>query len=316
MNMTEKQPIAVLGAGTMGHGIAQSLALAGFPVRLYDPDRGTLDQAPDRIRANLAVYLELGLIDQDSAEATLDLVSLFTDQAASVDGVMAVIESAPEKLALKRAIFGQLIDHAPEEAILATNTSALAIGSIAQGLARPERIVGLHFWNPPHILPCVEVIKGPETANEVFDRAVQLVIDIGKKPVRVLKDVPGFVGNRMQQALQREAFNLIEQGIASPEDVDAVVKNGFGLRMAYIGPIERADMGGLDITHSVAKTVLADLDDRTEPNPLLQRMIDQGRLGAKVGAGFYDWPPERLEPKIRNRDRVFLQLVKLLEEDG
>lgn len=314
--MTEKQPVAVLGAGTMGHGIAQSLALAGFPVHLFDPEQKALDQVPNRIRSNLETYQKLDLVDQPAVEAALERISLSTDQAASVAEVDAVIETAPEKLELKRAIFAQLMDQAPTGAVLATNTSALAIGSIAQGQADPGRVVGMHFWNPPHILPCVEVIKGPETRDDIFDRTVRLVLDIGKKPVRVLKDVPGFVGNRLQQALQREMYSLIQKGIASPEDIDTVVKTGFGLRLAFIGPVERVDLGGLDTSYSVSQTVVHDLDNSAEPSPVIKDLVEQGRLGAKVGAGFYDWPKEKLDKMIRNRDEVFLRIVKMTDELG
>jgi 3-hydroxybutyryl-CoA dehydrogenase len=171
--------------------------------------------------------------------------------------------------------------------------------------------VGTHFWNPPHVLPCVEVIKSRFTSDEVFEKIVGVLRAIDKEPIRVLKDVPGFIGNRMQHALQREAMDIVDQGIASPEEVDRVVKFGFGLRLALMGPLERSDQGGLDITYRVQKYLLPYLCNRIDPSPILTEKVSAGHLGVKAGRGYYEWPPEKTAETIKARDRLLLELIKL-----
>jgi 3-hydroxybutyryl-CoA dehydrogenase len=304
--------IGIIGAGTMGHGIAQCFAVNGWSVRLYDTRPEMVPSALDRIRNNLSVFVEAGIIKADLAAETPAHLILCDTLAQAVRGTEMIIETISEELDLKRRLFVELEDLVGPGTILCTNTSAISITAISQDLNHPERVVGTHFWNPPHVLPCVEVIKGQYTSNEVFEKVVTILTAIGKEPIRVLKDVPGFIGNRMQHALQREAMAIVDQGIAAPEEVDRVVKFGFGLRLALMGPLERADLGGLDITYRVQKYLLPYLCKQTEPSPLLTQKVTDGHLGAKTGQGYYTWPPEKTAETIKNRDRLLLELIKLI----
>jgi 3-hydroxybutyryl-CoA dehydrogenase len=306
--------IAILGAGTMGHGIAQVFATAGWAVRLYDPDSGALAAAPGRIRRNYDPFLALGMQDVAGVEAALGRIALCPELETACRGAAVVMECAPERLELKQALFAQAEAAAGPEVLLCSNTSALPITDIGRDLADPSRLVGAHFWNPPHIVPCVEIVAGRATSAEAYERAAEIVEAAGKVAVRVRKEVPGFLGNRLQHALQREALYLVEAGIAEPEDVDKVVKHGFGLRYALMGPLERADLGGLDVTYAVQGTVLPDLDNRTEPSPLLAQRVAAGQLGLKTGQGFYQWTPERRQHLVAGRDLALLSIIKLVED--
>jgi 3-hydroxyacyl-CoA dehydrogenase len=305
---------AVVGAGTMGHGIAQVLALAGYRVRLWDENPQALAGAPAKVAASLAVFQELGLVSPEQAGACLSRLEAAASLADACGGASVVIEAVIEDLALKRALFVRLEDAAAPDALLISNTSALRISDIAADMKQPWRLVGLHFWNPPQVIPCVEVVRGAETSEEVFAAAAELVARIGKEAVKVQKDLPGFLGNRMQHALQREAMSLVESGVASAEDVDRVVKYGFGLRLAFMGPLERSDLGGLDVTLRVQEYLLPHLDNRTTPSPLLAQKVAQGELGFKSGRGYYDWSPAKAEAALAKRDRVLLLISRLLKD--
>jgi 3-hydroxybutyryl-CoA dehydrogenase len=305
------QPIAILGAGTMGHGIAQVFAVHGHPVRLYDPSAAALEAAPQRIRRGLAPFLKLGLHSPHEAERCLENLTLCPGLEDACRGAHVVVEAAPEILDLKQDLLARAQAAADGGALLCTNTSALSVTAMARGLGRPERLVGTHFWNPAPVIPCVEIVRGEKTSDRSVDEAWALVAAVGKEPVRVRREVPGFLGNRLQHALQREALYLVEQGIASPEDVDRVVKYGFGLRYALMGPLERADLGGLDVTYAVQQTVLPDLDNRTTPSELLRRRVLAGELGAKSGRGFYEWTADRNERLQDRRDRALLDIIRL-----
>jgi 3-hydroxybutyryl-CoA dehydrogenase len=306
--------VGIIGAGTMGHGIAQCFAVKGWQVRLYDVNREVLGTAPARIRSNLALFVEVGWAEQAAVEATLRNIVLCENLPSGAQGPGLIIETVSEQLDLKRRLFTELEELTSPETILCTNTSALSITSISHGLKHPERVLGTHFWNPPHILPCVEVIKSETTSDRVFEEVVSLLADLGKEPVRVLRDVPGFIGNRMQHALQREAMYLVDQGIAAPEEVDRVVKFGFGLRLALMGPLERSDWGGLDITYQVQKYLLPYLCNETDPSPLLTRKVAAGELGAKTGQGWFDWPEDKKARAIKERDRRLIELIRLTHQ--
>ena len=298
----------------MGHGIAQVLALAGHEVRLHDPHPPALARARKAIAQSLAMFQELKTISQEQARASQECITYEPDLAPACVGAEMIIESVPEELKLKRRVYASIEELVSPQTIIGTNTSALSISELAQGMRHPERLVGTHFWNPAQIMPCVEVIKGRHTGLEVFERVVEIMRAAGKEPVLVQKDVPGFLGNRLQHALQREALYLVEAGIASPEEVDRVVKYGFGLRLALMGPLERADRGGLDTTYRVQKYLLPHLDRRTQVSPLLEEQVQAGRLGLKTGGGFYDWPPEKGDSAQARHQRVLLALVQLVKE--
>ena len=310
-----KNRIGVLGAGLMGHGIAQVFAVKGWDVAIYDRDEKALSASLARVRSNLDVFVRLGIVKADEIEPSLRRIRLADSMAEMCRDRAFIIEAVIENLKVKREVFSEMEQFVPPETILASNTSAIQISGIAEGLRHPERVLGTHFWNPPHVVPCVEVIKANQTADNVFETVYRLMQQVGKTPVRVLKDIPGFLGNRMQHALWREAIKLVENGIASAEDVDKVVKNAFGLRLAFLGPLETADLAGLDLTHQVQADLFQHLDCSTMPSQLLEEKLELGETGAKSGRGFHRWPADKLKRVVEQRDSVLLRILQQVNNE-
>lgn len=283
--------IAVIGGGLMGAGIAQVFLAARHKVNVFDP----LETA----RADLKQRIFDGLIQNgDSGDVIINLT--VCDQLdATVSDARFITEAAPEKLELKRSIFGDLTKMTRSDAILASNTSVIPISNIAAGLPTSERIVGTHWWNPAPLIPLVEVIESDTTSTETVKSTMALLEAVGKKPAHVKKDIPGFVANRLQHALWREAIAMVADGVCDAKTLDDCVKNSFGLRLAVLGPLENADLVGLDLTQDIHKTILPALDASRSPNPILQEKIDSGELGFKTGQGFQDWPADR-QNQLRN----------------
>jgi 3-hydroxybutyryl-CoA dehydrogenase len=300
--------IAVVGAGLMGHGIAQVFALAGHDVALTDAHAPTLASAPERILANLR---DLGE-DKRAIERAVARVRSVPDLATAVAGADYIVEAVREDLAVKQALFADIERAARADAILATNTSVIPITAIMGGLARRERALGTHWWNPPYLVPLVEVIATQWTAPATLDFTMKLHAAIGKTPVHVKKDVPGFVGNRLQHALWREAISLVENGICDAETVDTVIKAAFGRRLAVLGPLENADLVGTELTLAIHRTVLPAIDSRPGPSPYLEKLVADGKLGMKSGEGFRAWSPEA---QAALRARVLKHLKAALRED-
>jgi 3-hydroxybutyryl-CoA dehydrogenase len=276
--------IAILGGGLMGHGIAQVFAGAGHQVRITDPFTEARARILPRIEANLD---ELGL--DRAALANIEVAKTLESCVESAD---VVIEAAPENLELKQQIFSDVEKAAPTEAILASNTSVIPISKIMASVENKARALGTHWWNPPYLVPLVEVIRTKESSSSAIDATIDLLKRVGKSPVEVKKDVPGFVGNRLQHALWREAIALVAEEVCDAKTVDDVVKSSFGARLAVLGPIENADLVGVDLTRSIHSYVLPALDRATEPSPYLDKLIAEGRLGFKSGRGFRDWSIE------------------------
>ena len=273
--------VAIVGAGLMGHGLAQVFAEARAEVTIHDPVPGQLATVIDRVSANLEA------VGRDpEAVARITPCERLADAVARAE---LVIEAGPEDLAIKQAIFGELDALAPEDAILATNTSSIPIGRIAGGASNRGRVIGTHWWNPPYLIPLVEVVPTAETEAEVLTRMIELLRASGKTPVHVQRDVPGFVGNRLQHALWREAMALVAEGVCDAETVDTVVKNSFGLRLAVLGPLENADLIGLDLALSIHEQILPHIDRTPGPSPYLRELVSEGRLGMKTGRGFRSW---------------------------
>jgi 3-hydroxybutyryl-CoA dehydrogenase len=277
--------IAVIGAGLMGHGIALTLARAGHAVIITDP----VAEARDAVTARIADSLRLLGADAAETQAVLARIRILPTVPEAVRDAQAVIEAAPEKMALKQAIFAEIEAHAPETCILASNTSVMPITQIMGGLRLRNRALGTHWWNPPHMIPLVEVIRTEWTDEATTATMMTLLTDAGKTPVRVEKDVPGFIGNRLQHALWREAISLVERGICDAAAVDTVVKASFGRRLAVLGPLENADLVGTDLTLDIHENVLADLENSQAPSPYLRDLVARGRLGFKSDRGFHDW---------------------------
>lgn len=296
--------ISVIGAGLMGHGIAVSFARAGHHVRVHDAFVESLATLPARAAASLEL---LGQSASETEEALGRIVGRdnLADCVAEAD---LVIEAAPENLELKQGIFAEIETSAPRDCILASNTSVIPITSIMQGLQDRERALGTHWWNPPHLIPLVEVIRTEWTSEDVMGRVMDVLTSICKTPVRVEKDVPGFIGNRLQHALWREAISLVENGVCDASAVDTVINSSFGRRLSVLGPLANADLVGTDLTLAIHQNVLSDLEDSHRPSPYLEELVAGGRLGMKSGEGFYEWTPEDADAL---RKRVSDHLRKL-----
>ena len=302
--MTSPPVIAIVGGGLMGHGIAQVFARAGHSVRVYDPVPETLATLRERIRRNLS--------DLDLEVSSADRVTGHANLAEAIAGAGVVFEAGPENLALKREIFAGIEAVAPPAAILASNTSVIPITQIMSGLERKERALGTHWWNPPYLVPLVEVIKTPWTSAAAVQGMTALLTAAGKTPVIVEKDVPGFIGNRLQHALWREAIALVAAGVCDAQTVDTVVKASFGRRLAVLGPLENADLVGTDLTLAIHESVLADLDRTPGPSPYLRDLVAAGKFGMKSGEGFQRWTAEQ---QAELRRRVFEHLKALDSRD-
>ncbi len=283
--MTVKARIAVIGAGLMGHGIAQVFALAGHEVNIYDPVMATLDSVRVRILTNLR---DLG--DDQSAVERVTPCHDLTDAVREAD---YVVEAVLEDLPLKQKLFAEVEQKVRPDTILASNTSVIPITKIMEGLKDRSRALGTHWWNPPFLVPLVEVIGTQWTSQHAIDWTMELHRAAGKMPVHVKKDVPGFVGNRLQHALWREAIALVEHGICDAETVDTVIKASFGRRLAVLGPLENADLVGTDLTLAIHQTVLPAIESRPGPSPYLEKLVADGKLGFKSGEGFRKWTPEQ-----------------------
>lgn len=280
-----KARIAVVGAGLMGHGIAQVFALAGHDVTIYDSIAASLDTVKARILINLK--------DLGDDQKAVERVTPVSDLAQAVRDADYVVEAVLEDLPLKQKLFAEIESYVRPDTILASNTSVIPITRIMEGLKQRERALGTHWWNPPYLVPLVEVIETQWTSRPAIDFTMKLHAAAGKKPAHVKKDVPGFIGNRLQHALWREAVALVEHGICDAETVDTVIKSAFGRRLAVLGPLENADMVGTDLTLAIHRTVLPDIDSRPRPSPYLEKLVKDQKLGFKSGEGFRKWSPEQ-----------------------
>jgi len=302
--VTKNQQIAVIGSGLMGHGIALTFARAGHPVAIYDPAESMLRTVPERVSDSLRL-LGATAVEIASAQKKIELCESLS---SAVKEAAFVFEAAPEKLELKQSIFAEIEASAPNDAVLASNTSVIQISKIMGGLKSRHRALGTHWWNPPHMIPLVEVVKTEWTVASHAAAMFDVLAGAGKTPVMVEKDVPGFIGNRLQHALWREAISLVENGICSAEAVDEVVKSSFGRRLAVLGPLENADLVGIELTQDIHNQVLFDLETTGSPSPYLQVLLDEGRTGMSAGAGFREWEDGDLAD---TKARVAEHLTKL-----
>lgn len=294
--------IGVLGAGTMGHGIAETFALHGYQVNLWDIDEAALKRGTDAIREELELLVEEKFISADRIQPTLDLIRTFTSIPEAVKDRDYVIEATPENVALKQKLFQQLDSLCPPETIFASNTSSLSLEPMMALVseARKKRIMVNHWYNPAHLMPLVELSFFGNMPADIYAQVDELYRVVGKQTAKVLKDVPGLVANRIQQGVAREVFSIIEQGIADPAEVDKALKFGPAFRYATTGQLEVADFGGLDIWCVVGDNLLKVMDDSREANPALRSKVQEGKLGLKSGEGFFRYDPEKA-PAVRKR---------------
>ena len=307
MQAKDVSNISVIGAGMISPGVAQVFAVKNYDVCIYARRQEALPEAIEKIRANLTMMAEKGLGSASEIEPAISRIKTTTDLSEAAAEAQLVIECVAENLEVKQNIFQQLDQFSKPDAILATNTSVISVTEIASKCQNRGRILGTHFWNPPYMIPLVEVVKGDETSDEAMEITYQVMKDAGKHPVKCLKDVPGFIANRLQHALWREAISIVENGIADAATVDEALKNGFAIRLPVLGPLETADMVGLDLTLSIHDYILKYLESSPNPSSLLKEKVDKGELGFKTGKGFQSWSAEEAD---RSRKRLVEYLIE------
>ncbi|HEX5642180.1 MAG TPA: 3-hydroxyacyl-CoA dehydrogenase NAD-binding domain-containing protein [Thermoleophilia bacterium] len=307
--MESAERVAVIGGGMMGVGVAQVFAAAGHEVALQDVHPEALERAPGTLTANLSLLAQHHLFPADGVEDAVGRVRTTTDLSDACEGADVVVECVFEDLALKQDVFERLDAACRPETILCTNTSVMSITQIGEKTRHKERVVGTHFWNPPYLIPLVEVVRTEQVDPAVVDATMGLLRRVGKRPIDCRKDVPGFVANRLQHALWREAISIVEHGIADAATVDESIRFGPGLRLPILAPMENADMVGLDLTLAIHDYILPHLEASGEPSPLLRDKVAAGDLGFKSGQGFFAWSPEAADASCK---RLAAYLVHVL----
>jgi 3-hydroxybutyryl-CoA dehydrogenase len=311
MKAGDIESVVVIGAGTMGEGIAQNFATAGLSVRLVGREKDRLSACLKQIGANLRLMSEYGLLKEEtsSIQTRID-TSIMEDLDEATKGCGLIVETIPEVLQIKRELFTKL-DGLPDKVILASNTGSLTITSIAAGMRTPGRIVGLHYFNPAHIVPLVEIHRGTGTTDETVEAARTIMVQVGKTPVLIRKEISGFVINRIQSAMSREANYLIDEGVITPEDLDEAAKASYGFRLACIGPMEQQDLGGIDTLSRGMQIIYKTLCNTTEPAPHILEKVRRGEVGIKSGKGWYDYQGRSRAEILEERDRKLLEQLSL-----
>lgn len=302
--------IAVIGCGTMGHSIALSAAWAGYDVTMHGIAVEELKNALAGMESKLQVLIDNDLLTIEEAQAVKGRVTTVTTIEDAVKEATFIIEAVPERLELKQQIFKQLDELCDPTVILASNTSAISPTDIASKTKHPERTVITHFWHPAHLIPLVEVVRGSKTNDETVERSMKLMNAMNKKPIEVKKEAPGFVGNRLQFALLREAQHILEEGIATKEDIDAAVLYSIGRRLPVTGPFLSADMGGLDVYTDISNYLYRDLSTAKQSASSMQELLEAGDLGSKTGKGYYEWSTEFTDEMNTEREKELIRYVK------
>lgn len=308
--MTKINKIAVLGSGTMGHSIALNAAWFGIEVKMLGVDAADIERGRSGIEDKLTVLHDNGLITAEQRADIPTRIQSTTSLEEAIADVPFIIEAIPEILEMKQELFEKLDRLTPPDVILGSNTSGLSPTRIAERTDNPARTVVTHFWNPAHLLPLVEVVRGEHTSNQTVAIAIDLLTAMKKKPIEVKKDVPGSVGNRLQYALFREAQHILEEGVASKEDIDAAVMYSLGRRLPVTGPFMTADMGGLDVFGTISNYLFADLSDAKTSLPTMQMLMDEGKYGQKTGSGFYEWDADFSRKMNQLRENELIRWMK------
>ena len=307
--MIEKS-VVMAGAGTMGASLAQVYAKAGYKTVVYDIADNCLERGRHLIEINEKTLVDEDIITAEESEKIMSLITFTTDKSCFSDCGL-VVESIVENMDIKKNFWKEVSALVQDDTLLATNTSGLHITEIAEAVKGPERFVGQHWLNPPHLLPLCEIVVGEKTSEDTVKKMRQLVKELGKSPV-VVKDINGFLINRIQFAVLREALYLVETGAATVEDIDTVMKAGMGLRYAALGPFGVADFGGLDTFDHINSYLNESLCDSKEGSPLLRKMVEEGKLGVKSGEGFYDYSGDKADKAVAQRDKLYIELAKTL----
>jgi 3-hydroxybutyryl-CoA dehydrogenase len=309
---TQFTDVSIIGSGIMGHGIALVCARGGMSVTLVDISEKALRAAEQKIRASMDQLVASGLAPVDSLAPVLGAIRYDTEMRQGVRDADLVFEAVPEKVALKKSVYEQLDAFCGPETVIASNTSGIPINTLATMTRRPDRCAGTHFFMPAHLIPLVEVVQGDKTRPEIIGDLMIFLKALGKKPVHVRADIPGFIANRLQHALAREAMSLVEKGIVSVEDVDTVVKTSIAIRLLFTGPMEQRDFNGLDTHLSIAEYLYKDLESSQTPLACLKDRVAAGDYGIKTGKGFYDWRDKDLAQVERDKNERLIAALKLM----
>jgi 3-hydroxybutyryl-CoA dehydrogenase len=316
MKLEDIKNITVLGSGIMGHGIAQSFLMGGYKVMLFDISEPILTTARAHVKKNLELFFKSDLIKEEDIETCMGKLTTTTDLEKAVSNADFVVEAAPEDINLKQGLFEKIESFCNEDAIIASNTSSLTLKKIGERVKKKSRLVVTHWFNPPHIVPTVEVVQNEDTSDETVDVAYDLMEKIKKIPVKINREIPGFIVNRVQIAMVREVLNLYKMGVASAADIDRAIKGSMGFRLASIGPLLTIDMGGVKLWRSVCANLLPNIESGTTPPAALDDLIAEENDGIKTGKGFYDYTvdfsEEDLDKAVQQRDQEFLNRLKNL----
>ena len=313
--MSEIRNVTIVGAGTMGHSLAQVFAQGGYNVWLNDIKDEILKRARSLIASNLKTLLELGIVKKGEESSTLNRIQMTTRLEEAAKNADLVIEAIIEDEPAKKEMFTKLDNICPKAAILASNTSYMDIFKFVQ-TKRPEKVLITHWFAPPHIVPLVEIVRGPKTSQETVDTVKALMLKLGKKPIVLSKFLPGFIGNRLQSALGREVLFLLDNGYAAPEDIDEATKASFGLRIPILGLVKRMDFAGLDLAQKVISNRLYEPPPPQERSKSIDRLVAQGKLGVKSGSGFYNYGGRSPEEIMKERDLKLIKLREFLKKLG
>lgn len=302
--------ITIIGAGTMGHSIALSAAWSGQSVSIFGVDARDLETAQKGFETKLRLMADNELIDNEQTKEMAEHVSFTSSLEKAVKNAEFIIEAVPENIGLKHQIYQQLEGLIANDIIIASNSSGMMPTALAEGMKHPERFVLTHFWNPAHLIPLVEIVGGEKTSEQTLQRTKALIEQMNKQAVLLKKELPGFIGNRLQFALFREAQALLDAGVASKEDIDAAVTYSIGRRLPVTGPLQTADLGGLDIFYAISDYLFEDLSTEQKPGRTLSELAKSGKLGTKTGSGFYEWPEAQSRAVQAEREEVLIHFLK------
>ena len=308
--------ISIIGAGTMGHSIAITIAWRNLSTHIYAIDEREAERAAESIQKKIDILVQSGLLSEDDSKQLLHHIRFTTSLMDCIKDTDFIIEAVPENLQIKKDLYQLLEGVIPANVPIASNTSGIPTSSLSSEMLYPERFIITHFWNPAHLIPLVEVVPGIATNEETVKQTVELLELLGKKPILVKKEVPGFIGNRLQFALFREAQCLLSEGVASKEDIDLAVTHSIGRRLPITGPLMSADFTGLDVAFAISEYLYEDLCSDTKPAPAMINLIENNQLGVKNRQGFYTWNDEEINKMSKKREQLLIEFLKLDTQKG